>query len=350
MIHTSHHRVANTGAITGESVPLPTLTHPRTSSKDRSLPKERRVLHNCNDAKHTHQQPTRAVGSRRNRKAQRGHHNLHSTQPAVHRRLHPGAQRAHTQRTAGGAPRPQASPAPPTHNGPCSATHQTETKAPATRPHPPRSMRAQSAASGRGTRSPGSRRSRRTHAMKGDSAAPTCRHTAGRPQHPSREHAARQRTQAAGARSHRTSQPQPHRSRHHAQRRRQQTSAHSGERTPCSASSTATTRCTASIAKQAAQTLHTTTKSRAQGRTATAATQLTGRRSRARCQRGSPANRLATRCSTEAAAQRPMADPVRLTRTRIRRSASGHPCESRDPSTSWQRSRPERQPQFPKRL
>ena len=91
------------------------------------------------------------------------------------------------------------------------------------------------------------------------------------------------------------------------------------------------------------------TESRAQGRTATAATQLTGRRSRARCQRGIPANRLATRCSTEAAAQRPMADPVRPTQTRTRRSASGHPCESRDPSTSWQRSQPERQPQLPKR-
>ena len=96
MIRLRHHRVANTGAITGKGVPLPTLTHPRTSRKDRSLRKERRVLHNSNDAKHTHQQPTRAVGSRRNRKAQRGHHDLHSTQPAVHRRLHPGAQRAHT--------------------------------------------------------------------------------------------------------------------------------------------------------------------------------------------------------------------------------------------------------------
>ena len=95
MIHHSRHRVTDTGPITGQGVPLPTLTHTRTCSKDGSLRKERRVLHNSNDAKHTHQQPTRAVGSRRNRKAQRGHHNLHSTQPAVHRRLHPGAQRAH---------------------------------------------------------------------------------------------------------------------------------------------------------------------------------------------------------------------------------------------------------------
>ena len=65
-----------------------------------------------------------------------------------------------------------------------------------------------------------------------------------------------------------------------------------------------------------------------------------------RCQHAIRPSRLPTRCSTEAAARRAMGEQARPLRTHTRRSASGHPCASRAPSTSPLRNQPQRQRQL----